>query len=411
VSTFHYGTLIKQARKRLRMTQGELAARWPRDDGGVGVSLGFVQMVEAGKKPVRSERTKRGLCEILGLEPWQLGLSDFDPEDPSWHPRGKRLLDQTLDFAEYTIQRFEAIYRRVPLPVAAADARAVHQLFTFIKDHQPPAVRQEQRFLRLYAQSLILDAVVFIGYERYEQALACFREMYSVAEQLGEATWLAHALVGSGVEYHRAAYFQRQADASTWAATVQEALQHLEGARDYSFQSSRSVAAYVHAYLARVYSALRDRARFERAIGTALRLAPPSYGDGTDFVYHPLSGILAEESFGWLELGYPEKTLALQSTISEQIQRDGNHRLEAWIHVDWARALLMRREVEGSLAEGRLFAERARELASPQMQSRARRLAEELCRHFPDVQAVRQWQEELEEQRREQQRQEEEQEG
>lgn len=397
MSAFHYGSLIKQARQRLRMTQAELAACWPRDDGGVGVSLGFVQMVEAGKKSVRSERTKRGLCDLLGLEPWQLGLSDFDPQDPTWHPRGRCLLDQTLDLAEYTIQRFEAIYRRVPLPVAAADARAVHQLFAFIKEHQPPAARQEQRFLRLYAQSLIIDAVVLIGYERYEQALTCFREMRRVAEQLGEATWLAHALVGSGIEYHRAAYFQRQAHASSWSATMQEALQHLEGARDYSFQSSRSVAAYVHAYLARVYSAIGDCSRFERAIGTALRLAPSSYGDGTDFVYHPLSGILAEESFGWLELGQPEKTLALQRTISDQIQRDGNHRLEAWIRVDWARALMMCREVEGSLAEGRLFATRARELESPQMQSRARHLAEELRQRFPTVQAIKQWVEELQE--------------
>src|SRR5579883_3153035 len=112
----HHGIVIRESRERQGMTQAQLAAIWPKDDGGVGVSVGFVQLVEAGKKSIESERTKRGLCDILHVEPWRFGLADYDPENPAWVPQEKRLLDQTLEFAEYAIKRFEDSYRTAPLP-------------------------------------------------------------------------------------------------------------------------------------------------------------------------------------------------------------------------------------------------------------------------------------------------------
>lgn len=133
----HYGILVRESREKQHMTQAQLAAIWPKDDGDVGVSVGFVQLVEAGKKIIESERTKRGLCDILYIEPWRFGLADFDPDNPLWVPHNKRLLDQTLEFAEYSIKRFEDSYRTAPLPTAAADAKQLQTLFEYIRQHQP----------------------------------------------------------------------------------------------------------------------------------------------------------------------------------------------------------------------------------------------------------------------------------
>ncbi len=81
--------------------------------------------------------------------------------------------------------------------------------------------------------------------------------------------------------------------------------------------------------------------RFERAIHTARTMAGAldgSYGNGTDFVFGRVSSILAEQSYGYLELGEPQKTLAMRREIEEQIGSDRDVRLGTWILLDWARA-------------------------------------------------------------------------
>jgi len=65
------------------------------------------------------------------------------------------------------------------------------------------------------------------------------------------------------------------------------------------------------------------------------------YGDGTDFVFGKLSSVLAEQSWGYLELGDPQKTLDMREEISAQIEVDQDMRLLSWIPLDWARANLM----------------------------------------------------------------------
>jgi tetratricopeptide (TPR) repeat protein len=306
------------------------------------------------------------------------------------------LIDETLDFAEYSIRRFEDSYRTAPLPVAAADAKRLHDLFEYIKQHQPPTIQNEKRFLGLYAQSLNLDGIVFIGYEEYDKALQTFREMNEVAEQLGEPTWIAHSLLEIGIELHRAGYLLRQAgNTSDWQVYMKEAAQYVERARDATFNTSKNVAAYVHAYLARVYGTTGDDYRFERAIDTALNLAPSTYGDGTDFVYHRLSGILAEKSYGFLDLGMPEKTLAMRKEIEEQIEKDNNKRLDAWIHLDWAKAYSMQGKVEESVKEGRAFYTKAQAMQSPHVITRAKRFASGLKRDYKDVQSVKDFYEEV----------------
>jgi tetratricopeptide (TPR) repeat protein len=389
MSKRHYGMVVKKARKRQRMTQARLAALWPKDNGTIGVSVGFVRLVEAGKKRIESERTKRGLCDILAIEPWRFGLADYDPENPSWVPQHRRLLDQTLDMAEYTIRRFEDSYRTAPLPRAAADARQVHILFEYITLHQPLSIQDEKRFLQLYAQSLSLDGLIFIGYERYDAALQTFRLMQQVAEQLGEPAWIAHALLAIGIELHRTGYLLRQAGhPSDWPIYFQQAIQHLEKARDVTFHTSKNVAAYVHAYLARAYGSVGDTYHFEQAIDTARTLAPITYGDGTDFVYHRISGILAEQSYGFLDLGQPAKTLALRPEIERRIQEDENTRLGTWIHLDWARAYAMQGQVEESVSEGYALLDKARVMQSPHLLTRLRRFATRLREDYQGARAA-----------------------
>lgn len=393
---YHHGATIREAREKQGMTQAKLAEVWPKDDGGTGVSVGYVQLVEAGKRNIESDYTLRRLCDILLIDPWRFGLSEYDPFHPQQVPKAKRLIDETLDLAEYSIRRFEDSYRTAPLPVAATDAKQLHDLFEYIQQHQPPTVQNEKRFLRLYAQTLNLDGVVLIGYEDYEKALQTFRHMHNVAEQLGEPTWIAHSLIAIGIELHRAGYLSRQAgDTSIWAMYMKEAVQHLEAARDFTFKSSKNMAAYTHAYLARLYGTIGDTYRFERAIDTALNLAPATYGDGTDFVYHRLSGILAEKSYGFLDLHQPEKTLAMREEITEQIRKDHNTRLAAWIHLDWAKAYSMQGKVEESVKEGHDFYVEAQTMQSPHILTRARRFAHGLMGDHKDIQAVKDLNEEI----------------
>lgn len=392
----HHGATIKKAREKLGMTQASLAEVWPKDDGGTGVSVGYVQLVEAGKRNIDSDYTLRRLCDILFIDHWRFGLSEYDPLNPNQLPKTKRLIDETLDLAEYSIRRFEDSYRTAPLPVAAADAKQLHDLFEHIKQHQPPTVQNEKRFLRLYTQTLNLDGIVFIGYEEYGKALQTFREMNKVAEQLGEPTWIAHSLLAIGIELHRAGYLSRQAeDTSDWDVYMKEAVQYLEAARDFTFNTSKNVAAFVHAYLARVYGTTGDDYRFERAIDNALNLAPSTYGDGTDFVYHRLSGILAEKSYGFLDLGQPEKTLAMREEIEEQIKKDNNNRLDAWIHLDWAKAYSMQGKVEESVKEGHDFYVKAQAMQSPHILARAKRFANGLMKDCKDIQVVKDLYEEV----------------
>src|SRR5690349_10762021 len=88
----HHGSTIKQAREKRGMTQARLAEVWPKGDGGIGVSVGYVQLVEAGKRNIDSNYTLRRLCDILCIDHWRFGLSEYDPLQPNQLPRTKRLI-------------------------------------------------------------------------------------------------------------------------------------------------------------------------------------------------------------------------------------------------------------------------------------------------------------------------------
>jgi len=58
--------------------------------------------------------------------------------------------------------------------------------------------------------------------------------------------------------------------------------------------------------------------RFERAINMAIALADPIkhiYGNGTNFVFQKISGILLLRSRGYLRLKEPKKTLQLHDEL------------------------------------------------------------------------------------------------
>jgi hypothetical protein len=104
----------------------------------------------------------------------------------------------------------------------------------------------------------------------------------------------------------------------------------------------------------------------------------------------PLSGVLAEKSYGHLEIGEPAETLAMQDEIKSQIALEANVWLDAWIPLDWARAYLMLNQVDKSVQAGQEFYKKAKLLKSPHAKSRAYRLLNTIeTAGYGDVQAVK----------------------
>lgn len=127
------------------------------------------------------------------------------------------------------------------------------------------------------------------------------------------------------------------------AGQQQEAVNRLEEARDLSFNASKRIASLVNAYLARAYASNKEATRFQRAIDTAQMLSEylKSTDTDPDYVFHRKSGILAERSYGYLEINEPKKVLDMKEEITYQINQDQNRWLRAWIPLDWAKAYLM----------------------------------------------------------------------
>jgi len=198
---------------------------------------------------------------------------------------------------------------------------------------------------------------------------------------------MALTLMSQGIEFER-------------RGEKEVALSRLEEARDASFGASKHIIAFVHSYLARAYASVGDKVHFERAVSSGRTMASNlngSYGDGTDFVFGRVSSILAERSYGYLELGEPQQTLEMRAEIEAQIRYDQDVRLETWIHLDWARAYQMLGQIEECIKEGREFYHRAVAMQSPHAIGQAKKLLRSLEKHsYDNIQAVQEFQEELE---------------
>src|SRR6266700_3595077 len=270
--------------------------------------------------------------------------------------------------------------RVMSLPYVEEAVNDLNRLFDYLQTNTPPPLRLDERFQMLYAQVLRLNAVLDVENQRYEEALNKFRRMHDIAKAIDHPATLAMSYLNVGTELER-------------MGKQVEAIEQLELARDESFRASKHIMVVTNAYLARAYASAGQKLKFKRAIETALRTArsiKTYYGDGTDFVFHSLSGVLAEKSYGHLEIGEPAETLALQEEIKAQIALEANVWLDAWIPLDWARAYLMLGQVNNSVQAGKEFYQKARSLKSPHAKSRAYRLLNTIeAAGYGDVQAVK----------------------
>lgn len=377
---YHHGVTIREAREKLNMTQAQLAEKWPQSGGGTGVSVNYVSDVERGIKHITDPQTLRRLCNILQIPLWKMGLSDYDPFNPS-HFCETFMYDETLNTAEGLIKRTWNLRRVMSLPYVEEAVNDLNRLFDYLQANTPPPVRLDERFQMLYAQVLRLNAVIDVENQRYEEALKKFRRMHEIAKAIDHPATLAMSYLNMGTELER-------------MGKQEEAIDYLELARDESFRASKHIMVVTNAYLARVYASAGQKVKFKRAIEAALRTARSIenyyYGDGTDFVFHSLSGVLAEKSYGLLEIGEPEETLAMQEEIKNQIALEANIWLDAWIPLDWARAYLMLGQIDKCVQAGQEFYQKAKLLKSPHAKSRAYRLLNTIAAAgYNDVQAVK----------------------
>jgi tetratricopeptide (TPR) repeat protein len=361
VSRYHYGITIREAREELQMTRETLAKKWPRTDGSVGVSSKYVYLVEKGEKTITDTFTLRELCKILNIEPWKFGLSDFNPFTEESPVQVPTIYEQALSGGEALIKRTWGLRRTAPATYLEEWIKDIENLLSYLETSAPPPVHLNQRFLILSAQLLRLKAVIDVEMRRYRDARDKFEQMYTVARRSGDAGTIAMSLLGKGTEAER-------------AGEQEKAIDLLEQARDESFRASKHVMAITNAYLARCYASNGMAKEFQRAIDTALKIAQSiklHYGDGTDFVFHSLSGIMAEKSYGLVELGEAQACLDMRDEIQTQINAEGNRWLDAWIPWDWARSHLMLGNIKECVDSATVFYTKAKALRSPHALSRA----------------------------------------
>lgn len=365
---YHYGITIREGREKLQMTQAQLAEQWPQAGGGTGVSVNYVSDVERGIKNISDPQTLRRLCKLLHIPLWKMGLSEYDPFQPEAFTESL-LYQGMLSSSESLIKRIWNLRRLIPLPYVKQYVDDLNKLFEYLRQNNPPTMVNDRRFQVLYAQVLRLNAVIYVEEQEYAKALDTFYEMHEIAKSSNDSATIAMSYLNIGTELER-------------MGKQEEAIEYLELGRDESFHASKHIVAVVHAYLARVYASAKKAVKFQRAIDTALRVARSienfSYGDGTDFVFHSLSGILAEKSYGYLEINQPAETLKMKDEILEQIKLESNIWLHAWIPLDWARAHLKLGHINESVKDGIIFYTRAKSLRSPHAKSRATHLLEEM---------------------------------
>jgi len=390
--TYHYGVTIREYRKACGMTQEELASVWPKSErfgGGEGVNWRYVQDIEHGRKCLENVHTLRKLCDILHIPYWKCGLSNYDPFTHQILPEhGQSLSRETLDVVESLIRQIWHLRGAARLSEADRGIVRLEALFTYFQRELPSPMQREQRFQLLFVQYLRLKAATLLEQKNYQGTMALYQQIFEMVKQANEPEIKALALKGIGKELER-------------KGSKQEAVAYLEEARDTALETSRLLRAFIQSYLIRGYAGNRDALRFERAVTTALTLATSLSGldeERMDFVYSwsPVSSILAEQSWGYLELGQPEKTLALREELEREIHLGQDMRVLAWIPLDWARAYRMMGEIEQCIEEARVFYQRCMIMGSPHALLQVQHLLDELGKDgYGTIPAVRNLKEEV----------------
>ncbi|HEY1348688.1 MAG TPA: helix-turn-helix transcriptional regulator [Ktedonobacteraceae bacterium] len=390
---YHYGLTIREYRLARGMTQARLAELWPKSErfgGGEGVNWRYVQDIEHGRKHIEDIQTLRKLCEVLHIPHWKVGLSEYDPFTAHALPdRGMFMYTETLDVVESLVRQIWSLRCAARIPEAERGVARLGELFAYFQRDLPPPLKLERRYQTLHLQYLRLKAVALLEQKKYPETMALYQDIFRLAQEVDLPAVKALALKSIGKE------LERRGD-------KQEAVDYLEQARDTAMEGSRLLRAFIQSYLIRVYGGNQDEIRFERAVETGLTLAkslePGTYEDGTDFVYSwsPTSAILAEQSWGYLEIGSPEKTLALRQDLLRETQFGQDARVYAWIPLDWARAYQMIGEIGQCVAELHTFYERCLIMQSPHALRQVRKLLNGLERDgYGNVPAVRNLTEEL----------------
>jgi tetratricopeptide (TPR) repeat protein len=251
-----------------------------------------------------------------------------------------------------------------------------------------------RRFVQLYVQYLRLKATAHLEKKQYKETMHVYKEIYNLVGDADEPGLKALSLKSIGKELNR-------------EGNHSEAVVYLEEARDAAMNGSKLLRAFVHAYLIRTYGGNKDSVRFERAVHTGLSLAHSigTYEDGADFIYawSAVSAMMAEQSWGYIELGEPEKTLAMRDEITEALRLGQDVRVEAWIPLDWAKAYKLIGEIEQCIVELRELNRRCMVMGSSHALSQVKKVLVSLNKDgYGDVLAVKDFQEEVREAERKQ---------
>jgi transcriptional regulator with XRE-family HTH domain len=382
---YHHGMTIREYRHKKHMTRNELAERWP-GKNGPGVSVSYVQAVEYGQKHIEDMQTLRKLCDILDIPYWKVGLSDYDPFNGQAMQEKDSLFTLNIDAVEAIIEQTWRCKLVEPLPIIQNYVYLLSKQCLFIKDNYSSSYVTSKRFLRVYAQVERLQAVIYTEQRQFSKALAKNYAMLDTARELDEAVPLALAYARLGVELLR-------------DKKVRDSIDTLETARDYTFHTSKNLAALVNAFLARAYATNGDITRFERAIDTAINLSA-AMGDRnidiTDNVFHSRSGIIEEKSNGYILLKKAGDALSVLPDLESQIEHENNYYLRAWMPLEWAQVLLLSDEVEESIQQLRTYLQSCTPYQSPRMLLLANNhLKAMISQGYGDVQAVKDFKEEL----------------
>jgi tetratricopeptide (TPR) repeat protein len=388
---YHYGLTIKEYREKAKMTQQQLADKWPKSErfgGGEGVNWKYVQDIEHGRKRIDDNLTLRKVCDILSIPYCKVGLSEYDPFTQTMLPgHGKSMYDETLDTVEDLVRQIWSLRCAARIPEADRGVKRLGKLFAYFHESLPPPARLERRYLQLYVQYLRLKATVYLEKKQYKETMQVYEEIYKLVGNADEPGLKALALKSIGKELNR-------------EGNHQEAVVYLEEARDASIDGSKLLRAFVHSYLIRAYGGNKDSIRFERAVNTGLTLARSvgNYEDGTDFIYSwsAISAIMAEQSWGYIELGQPEKTLAMRQEITEALRLGQDSRVTAWIPLDWAKAYKLIGEIEKCIDELRELYKRCMVMGSSHALSHVNKMLISLDEDgYGDVQVVKDFREEI----------------
>ena len=254
---YHYGITIKEFREKAKLTQQQLADRWPKSErfgGGEGVNSKYIQDIEHGRKRIEDNQTLRKICDVLAIPYDKVGLSNYDPFTQTLLPgHGRSMYTETLDVVEELVRQIWSLRCAARIPEADKGVQRLGILFTYFNQELPPPVRLEKRYLFLYVQYLRLKATTFLEKKQYKETMQVYEEIFNFTKDRDEPAVKALALKSIGKELSRDGQHQ-------------EAVMYLEEARDIAIDGSKLLRAFIQSYLIRAYGGNKDAARFERAV-------------------------------------------------------------------------------------------------------------------------------------------------